>query len=91
METSASRSAEKKDKMDGSGFPDLPKKPSETRGNTPIWSGNGTLNVVSGSVVSVVVVVGGAGVQVESRSHRLSLRRAKGEPTQADEIYISKR
>lgn len=35
METSASRAAEKKDKMDGSSFGDLPKKPSpsETRGN----------------------------------------------------------
>ncbi|TMS11503.1 Zinc finger protein GLI2 [Larimichthys crocea] len=34
METSTSRAAEKKDKMDGSGFSDLPKKPSpsETRG-----------------------------------------------------------
>lgn len=42
METSASRSAEKKDKMDGSGFPELPKKLSETRGNTQIWSGNCT-------------------------------------------------
>ncbi|XP_049919747.1 zinc finger protein GLI2-like isoform X2 [Epinephelus moara] len=31
METSASRASEKKDKMDGSGFSDLPKKPSETR------------------------------------------------------------
>ncbi|XP_039648532.1 zinc finger protein GLI2-like [Perca fluviatilis] len=31
METSTSRASEKKDKMDGSGFPDLPKKPSETR------------------------------------------------------------
>lgn len=60
METSASRSAEKKDKMDGSGFPDLPKKPSETRGNTPIQRGNCVSNVASGSV-SVVVVVGGAG------------------------------
>lgn len=36
METSASRTAEKKDKMDGSSFDDLPKKPSpsESRGNT---------------------------------------------------------
>lgn len=36
METSASRAAEKKDKMDGSSFSDLPKKPSllEARGKT---------------------------------------------------------
>lgn len=40
MDTSASRSAEKKDKMDGSGFPDVSKKPSETRGNTPVQDGN---------------------------------------------------
>lgn len=32
METSSSRAAEKKDKMDGNGFSDLPKKPTETRG-----------------------------------------------------------
>lgn len=32
MDASAARTAEKKDKMDGSGFSDLPKKPSETRG-----------------------------------------------------------
>lgn len=44
METSASRSTEKKDKMDANGFPDLPKKPSETRGNTP------QMHVASGSV-----------------------------------------
>ncbi|KAK2857144.1 hypothetical protein Q5P01_005879 [Channa striata] len=42
METSASRAAEKKDKMDGSGFGELPKKPSpsESRGNlldVDIW------------------------------------------------------
>lgn len=60
METSASRSAEKKDKMDGSGFPDLPKKSSETRGNTPVQSSNCISSVASGSV-SVVVVVDGVG------------------------------
>lgn len=32
MDASTARAAEKKDKMDGSGFSDLPKKPSETRG-----------------------------------------------------------
>lgn len=75
METSASRSAEKKDKMDGSGFPDLPKKPSETRGSTPIQSGNcvkcGVRECGGGGC-------GWSGGQVESRSHRRSARRAKG-------------
>lgn len=35
--------------------------------------------------------MGGVEVQVESRSHRHSTSRAKGEPTRGDEIYISKR
>ncbi|XP_034533736.1 zinc finger protein GLI2-like [Notolabrus celidotus] len=35
METSASRAAEKKDKMDGSGFSDLPKKPSPAEARAP--------------------------------------------------------
>lgn len=90
METSASRSAEKKDKMDGSGFPDLPKKPSETRGNTPIPSGNCVSNVASRSC-QCCGGCGWSGGQVESRSHRRSARRAKGEPTWGNEIYISKR
>lgn len=88
METSTSRSAEKTDKMEGSGFSDLPKKPSETRGKTPILSGNCSLNVSYGSVA---VSVGGLEVQVEFRSHGLSSRRAKGEPTGVNEIYISKK
>ncbi|XP_039998122.1 zinc finger protein GLI2-like [Xiphias gladius] len=35
METSASRAAEKKDKMDGNGFGDLPKKPSPSETRAP--------------------------------------------------------
>ncbi|XP_026216932.1 zinc finger protein GLI2-like [Anabas testudineus] len=35
METSASRSTEKKDKMDGSSFSDLPKKPSPSESRAP--------------------------------------------------------
>ncbi|XP_070712034.1 zinc finger protein GLI2-like [Pempheris klunzingeri] len=35
METSTSRAAEKKDKMDGSGFSDLPKKPSPSETRAP--------------------------------------------------------
>lgn len=50
METSTSRTSEKKDKMDGNGFSDLPKKPSETRGNTPSPEQQLCRNVVSSFV-----------------------------------------
>ena len=49
METSPPRATQKKDKMDGSGFSDLPKKPSETRGNVlfPNFPQNPALNLNS--------------------------------------------
>lgn len=77
METSA---AEKKDKMDGSGFRDLPKKPSasETRGNALKEELRG--------------VQSGVGVPCLRMSRGLSGAepRGKGGSNAADEIYISK-
>lgn len=84
METSTSRTAEKKDKMDGNGFSDLPKKPSETRGNTPSLEQRLFRNVVS-SFVSA-----GSGVGVELRSRRCSAGGQRGAANTDDEIYISK-
>lgn len=83
METSTSRTAEKKDKMDGNGFSDLPKKPSETRGNTP----------------SHEQQLYQCGVQfcqcwerrgAELRSCRCSAGGQRGGANTDDEIYISK-
>lgn len=85
METSTSRTAEKKDKMDGNGFADLPKKPPETRGNAPSPEQQLYRNVVS-SFVSVGGGVGGA----ELRSCRCSAGGQRGGANTDDEIYISK-
>lgn len=82
METSTSRTAEKKDKMDGNGFSDLPKKPSETRGNTPSPEQQLYRNVVSSFV--------GAGRGGRLRSPRCSAGGQRGGANTDDEIYISK-
>lgn len=84
METSTSRTAEKKDKMDGNGFADLPKKPSETRGNTPSPEQQPYRNVVSSFVGA------GSGGGVELRSLRCSAGGQRGGANTDDEIYISK-
>lgn len=88
METSTSRAAEKKDKMEGNGFSDLPKKPSETRGNMfseNVFSQEATgPNFVSGWSVGPLVCRHRSmfGAQPEAGG--------KGGANTDNEIYISK-
>lgn len=67
METSSPPAAQKKDKMDGSSFSDLPKKPSpsETRGNAPFQS-------------RVRLSVSREAAENEPGSHRCSARGQRG-------------
>lgn len=79
METSASRAGEKKDKMDGNGFSDLPKKPSpsETRGNALFKTFS---QAATGSEFRVRLSVGPlhAVWQNEPTSRRCSARGQRG-------------
>ncbi len=90
METSAPRAGEKKDKMDGNGFSDLPKKPSpsETRGNTLFK----TFSQAATESEFRVRCLSGLCMLCDRMSRGLAGARpgGKGGANTADEIYISK-
>lgn len=91
METSASRAGEKKDKMDGNGFSDLPKKPSpsEARGNALFKTFS---QAATGSEFRVRLSVRPLCMLCDRMSRGLAGAQpgGKGGANTADEIYISK-